>query len=292
MAAVQGDEKRAIELNEVSLKLCRELGLGTQLASALNSLGTIYARKGDVKRAAASFEEGIAAARQDSNIQVLCNCCYMLAGTLVDAGIELPCALALYEECLALTRQHKLRVTESMTLSALGIACAFSGDLARARLLLPEALQMQRELNTTMAIGWTLQFHGLLDYLQKEYAAAEAYLLESLEMAPRGGTPHIVSYSLEVLGGILSLRQQPTLGARLLGAAEGVREKLDHHRAPVEQPLYDGILATLRTQLPLAVLEAEWQRGRSFSVAEAIIEARTYCATDRVNPPQNPTATP
>jgi predicted ATPase/DNA-binding SARP family transcriptional activator len=276
MAVVQGDAKRAIELNEAALELSRELGLTNQVASSLNSLGTIFSRQGDVDRAVAYYEEGLAAGQQDVTPQVQSNLRYMLAGTLIDAGQDYPRALALYEECLAISRQHKLLLTESMTLAALGVAYAFTGELARAGELLPEALRMQREMNNTMAIGWTLQFLALLEYFRADYPAAEHYFFESLSMTPQGGAQYIVPVSLEGLAGILSLRQRPAQAARLLGAAEALREAIQHQRAPVEKPLYSQILASVQAQLPEQELREQWQSGRKLSSAQAIAEARSY----------------
>jgi tetratricopeptide (TPR) repeat protein len=197
----------------------------------------------------------------------------MLAGMLVDAGRETERALALYEECLTIARRHRLLVTESMTLAALGIACVFAGDLMRAAELLPEALRMQREMNATMAIGWTLQYLGMLAYQQADYGRAGQYFFESLEEAPQGGAQFIVPSSLEGIAGIASMRRQPERAARLLGAAEALREAIDLHRPPIEQPFYDRILSSVCAQLPEEALRAAWQAGRKLTTEQAIAEA-------------------
>jgi predicted ATPase len=274
-AMVQGDSKRARELNEAALKLSRELGVTDQMASALISLGTIYSWQGDIERAVASYEEGLAAG-EGVTPQVQSNLRYMLAGTLIDAGRDYPRALTLYEECLAISRQHNLILTESMTLAALGIAYAYTGELARAGELLPEALRMQREMNNTMASGWTLQYLALFELLRGDHAAAEGYFFESLSMLPQGGAQHVVPLSLEGLAGILSLCQQPAQAARLLGAAEALRELIQHQRAPVEQPLYDQIVASVQAQLSEQEFQSAWQSGRKLSGTEAIAEARAH----------------
>ena len=249
LATAQGDVARAIELHEENLQLCQALQLGRQRASSLNALGTIYARQGNFPHAITYLEEALAVARQIDNPDALSSAYYMLAGILVDEGRDIGRALGLYEACLAFARQHRLAVVESMTLAALGIACALTGDLVRAAELLPAALQMQRAMKTTMAIGWTLQYLGILAYQQADYGRAAHYFIESLEAAPQGGSQFIVPPSLEGIAGIMSGRGQAERAARLLGAAEALRETLDLHRPPIEQPLYNQIRAGVQTQL-------------------------------------------
>jgi tetratricopeptide (TPR) repeat protein len=163
-----------------------------------------------------------------------------------------------------------------MTLAALGVVYALTGNSPRAAELLPEALRMQREMNTTMAIGWTLQYLGILAYQQADYPRAAQYFVESLEAAPQGGALYIVPLSLEGIAGVASMWRQPELAARLLGAAEARREAIELHRPPIEHALYDRILSTVRAQLAKDVLRHTWQAGRTLTAEQAIKEAEAF----------------
>jgi tetratricopeptide (TPR) repeat protein len=284
IAAVQGDTARAIELREASLQLCQELQLRRPRASALLALGTIYARQGDYPRAIAYLEESLEVSRELDNPDALSNACYMLAGVLVDQGRDIARALALYEECLTIARQHRLVIVESMTLAALGIALALTGDLAGAAELLPEALRMQREMNATMAISWTLQYIGLLSYLQADYTSAQQYLIESLVTTAQGGAQYVAPSSLEGLAGVASAWLQPERAARLLGAAEALREGLDLPVPPIEQAHYNHILTNLRGQLPAGALREAWQAGRLLTLEQAIAEATAIAPIEADQP--------
>jgi tetratricopeptide (TPR) repeat protein len=276
LATVQGDTAHAIELHETNLQLCQELQLLEPRSSALNALGTIYARQGDYPRAIAYLESALEVAQQIGRPDTLSTASYQLAGVLIDEGRDIARALTLFEQCLGIARQHRLAVTESMTLAALGVVYALTGDSARAAELLPEALRMQREMNTTMAIGWTLQYLGILAYQQADYARAAQYFVESLDAAPQGGALYIVPLSLEGIAGVASMRRQPELAARLLGAAESRREAIELHRPPIEHALYDRILTTVRAQLAQDVLRHAWQAGRALSAKQAIAEAEAF----------------
>jgi tetratricopeptide (TPR) repeat protein len=276
LATVQGDTARAIELHETNLQLCQELQLQQPRASALNALGTIYARAGDYPRAIEHLQAAVEVAQQVGDPSSLGTAIYQLAGILLDEGRDIARALALFEECLTIARKHRLLVIESMTLAALGLAYAFTGDSARAAELLPEALRMQREMKTTMAIGWTLQYLGILAYQQADYTSAAQYFAESLDAAPQGGASYIIPVSLEGIAGVASIQRRPELAARLLGAAEARREAIELHRPPIERALYERILTTVRAQLAEDILRQSWQAGRLLTAEQAIAEAEAF----------------
>jgi tetratricopeptide (TPR) repeat protein len=273
-ANVYGDATSATAFYEASLHISRQLGLLRPQTNSLVGLGTMYGRSGDLPRAIASFEESLTVARQIDNPNAISNACYMLAHALINEGAEITRGLALYEECLAVAHTHGLKVVESMTLAALGEAYVLTGQIERAAELLPLALRVQREMNATMAIGWTLLYLGILHYRQANYHDAANYLLESLEMAPHGGAQYIIPMALEGVAGVLSMRAQPEPAARLLGAAEAMRESINHQRAPIERGLYDEILATVRRQLASSHLRAAWKAGREKAVQQVIEEAK------------------
>lgn len=273
-ATVQGDLVRALALHDENLKLCARLNLGHQRAKSLNSLATLYARKGDLPRAICYLEESLTLARQIQNPDTLSTACYMLAGILVDAGRDQERALSLYEECLSVARAHQRPIVESMTLAALGHLALFTGDLARAAELLPQALQMQQTMNASMALGWTHVYLGILALLQGDDGRAANYFLLSLEATPQGGAQYVIPFTLEGLAGVCNLRHQPVPGAQLLGAAEALRESLENPRAPIEVAFYDMIRTGIQNQLAPATLQQFWQRGRQLTTVQAIAEAR------------------
>ncbi|MBC8163691.1 MAG: hypothetical protein H7Z42_20990 [Roseiflexaceae bacterium] len=280
-ATVAGDPSAALELYQEALQLARDLSLLKPRANALLGLGTIHSRQGDAACAKAALEESLAVARQIALPIQVSNACYMLANILISQGGDIERGIALYEECLVITRQHNMKIVESMALSALGQVLALTGDLARADALLTQAFRQQREMNATMAIGWTLLYFGLLRYQQAQYQQAAQHFLESLDEAPQGGAHSIAPAALEGIAGVLSMQLQPERAARLLGTAEALRETGPVARSLLEQPLYERILTSVRAQLAAHAIAAAWQSGRGLSAEQAIAEARTWVQRPR-----------
>lgn len=284
-AMVQGDTTRAIELHTENLALSEQLGLDKSRARSLNALGTIHYRKSDTPRALRYLEEALDLARRVEDPDAHCNGCYMLAGILVDTGREIERAVALFEECLTVARTHQRPIVESMTLAQLGYICTVTGNLTRAAELLPQALAMQQQMNATMSLSWTHLFLALLAFLQGDSVGAAAEFLQSMESAPQGGTQYIVPFALEGLAGVLGQRHQAEQGARLLGAAERLREIMEHPHSPIDLSFYHKVLAAIQAQLSPDVYQAAWQRGRQLTATQAIAEAKLAIHGNRASAP-------
>jgi hypothetical protein len=90
-----------------------------------------------------------------------------------------------------------------------------------------------------------------------------------------GGWVHLghraaVANQLENVAYIAIERGAFERAARLLGAAEAIREAVDAPMAMEEGPEYDGFLARLRAALPAGELDAAWAAGRALRQPEAV----------------------
>jgi predicted ATPase/DNA-binding SARP family transcriptional activator len=276
LAAVQGDSARAIALFEANLQLCQQMGLTLQRARTLSGLGIVRCRQGDFSGAIVALEEAVAIARQLGDHELLSAKVIDLGSVLVDQGHEIDRAIALYEEGLTIARAQRLPMVESMGLTSLGVALAMTGSYTRAGEALGEALRLQRELRATMAAAWTLQYLGMLAYLQEDYAGARQYFAESLAATSQGGGVDVVPSSLDGLAGVASALRQPIRAARLLGAAEALREAIDCVLPPIEQRYYNHICMSVCGQLPEEALQTAWQAGRRLTLKQAIAEAEAF----------------
>jgi predicted ATPase/class 3 adenylate cyclase len=99
--------------------------------------------------------------------------------------------------------------------------------------------------------------------------AAAAYretILDWVRIGHRGA----VANQLECLGFVARASGDPARAARLLGAAEALREAIDSPMAFDEEHVYASELALLRDALPADELAAAWATGRALSLADAV----------------------
>jgi non-specific serine/threonine protein kinase len=233
MAWVQGDG-RAIALLEESLGLFRELGDKTGIATALGNLGyaVVYLQQ-EKWRLEALREEAEALRREPLDPWATTHLLFFLTLAAMDEH-DYERAAALAEENLALTR--KLGNIPGIVVGFVHVAmiALIRGDPERAAAAYEENLRLTRQLRDTVAV---------------------------------------VS-NLMGLAGVAMQRGEPVRAARLWGSSEPLQEATG--LTPANSPFnrsqfdYDGVLATMRSQLGDAAFEAAWAEGRAMTLEEAV----------------------
>ena len=84
--------------------------------------------------------------------------------------------------------------------------------------------------------------------------------------------------TLEDYAGAMQASANPLAAARLFGAAQRQRDATGYPRKIVEQGRYDGHLAAARDALnDRDVFDRAWNKGRSWTLDEAVRYARSLC---------------
>jgi hypothetical protein len=82
----------------------------------------------------------------------------------------------------------------------------------------------------------------------------------------------VIGYCFEGLAAGYTFHGRVKAAARLLGAAEALRERLGVELAPAERETHEETVAAVRSELG-ASFSAEWQEGRSMSLDRAVAYA-------------------
>jgi non-specific serine/threonine protein kinase len=96
---------------------------------------------------------------------------------------------------------------------------------------------------------------------------------ESLMLFLDQGDQRGITDSLDGLAGVLAAMKQPERAARLLGAAEALREEIGASRWPANEADHERTLADVRAGLDEASLAAAWTAGRALSLQRVAAEA-------------------
>jgi hypothetical protein len=86
-----------------------------------------------------------------------------------------------------------------------------------------------------------------------------------------------VATILERVARLAEAESVPERAARLLGAAQALREQLGAPMPPVERPDYERFVTAIRTALGEGAFNHAWSEGKRVPLDEAIAEA---CAAD------------
>jgi tetratricopeptide (TPR) repeat protein len=275
---------------------------------------------GDYARATALLEDGLARVRAlgsgasgqpGSPAQVLsvANHYTLLALVLREQGAHAR-ASALYEECLAVSRQ--LGDAEGIGVALLGLAdlARDEGDAQRARAYGAECLALFKELGHLWAIGFTLNNLALAAYQEghlaqaadhaEESAAlfrgqqadpslaevlvtlgriraaqgaagtAQAHLAEALRLAWAKGPRLVVAMALEELGALAVGQSQARHGVELLGAAVALRAAIGAPVRPADWPALEGALAAARAALGEVTYADAWASGHTLPLEQSV----------------------
>ena len=133
-------------------------------------------------------------------------------------------AEALFQETLILSKQAGTSDHTASTLLMLGLAAMGQGDYERAYAFNDESLLMNRQMGNLWSEALLLGNNATMKEQQGNYAEARALLLQSLQLSVALDDKRTLSQTIEQLAGLNSLEGDHLFGARLMGAAEALRE--------------------------------------------------------------------
>jgi predicted ATPase len=155
-----------------------------------------------------------------------------------------------------------------------GRAAAFTGRLTDARRWFAESIELftsfgdHRFANVARSeLAHALRHAGLLDEAETAYRATIQVWLD-------GGNRGAIANQLESFAFLRLARGEAERAARLLGAAEAIRDVASAPMTDFEREEYDARVGELRAALGEAALATAWAVGRAMSVNDAVALAR------------------
>jgi predicted ATPase/DNA-binding CsgD family transcriptional regulator len=262
---------------------CERLLAGTEgirtraRAKALVALGVLlnmlsdHAMQPDHARAAALFEEAGSIYRELGDLPGIVRTQYHLGEAALGQG-DRDRAQSLLLETAAQARGVEPAFA-GMALKTLGYIARLEGDDARAESLLSEALELCEEIDFVFGRAEALAYLSAVARDRKEGARAMALLVQALTAYRDLGDQIGIGLCLIGVANLVDPAADPTRAARLVGAAEALREAVGHHPTPGEDPRQEGVWRMLRAALGEQALTAALAQGRSLSLDQAVEEA-------------------
>jgi predicted ATPase/DNA-binding XRE family transcriptional regulator len=215
--------------------------------------------------------------------------------------------------CLALAIESGDRWGEAMALDTLGQLAGMQRDSARGRTLMEQALAILRELGSPWGQAHALWGLGNIATAQGDFATAYSAYQESLAIertsgraqgAAQGQTAlawvaleqgladdaeqlfiegltywcHIgrkprIAETFEGLAVVATARALFTAALHMVGAADGLWERMGQRSAFIDRARVDHWLEPARHELGLTVSQREWEVGHTMELAEAVAYA-------------------
>ena len=254
-----------------------EKGLAKSLASpaslrakALNEAGFIAVYQGD-PRSVALLEESLALYKELGDRSGAAMAISHLGHTATHLA-DRERLTELRDDAEALLRGPLDRRTSGHLLLFLGIAAQADRDREQVTVRVEESMALLWEQGDLRGVAQCLTTLGIDALEQSDSERAAEAFEEDLRLLREIKDKVGIVYGLLGMAAVNALRGRPAAAARLLGAAEALREAIGHPPMPHEQAHYDyqGYLATARAGLDEAAFDAAWSEGQAMSFEQAI----------------------
>jgi predicted ATPase/DNA-binding SARP family transcriptional activator len=259
LALLQCDYAPAVRRLEAALRLYRELADPRGIASGLQVLGSVAREQGRYARAVELHAESLAVAEAAGDRWAVASAHSYLAFV---SWLQRDFGRATEEASTALVMFRDLGDAEgaAWSLISLGTVARYQGEVERATALLAESRALAEGIGFREGIAWCCEQLGLLAAVDGDPAAI-TLLRRSLELHGELRDRWRMSSVLEDLAAIaLALgRAQPA--ARLLGAAEALRDAIGTVIAPCERPQHLQTTAAARAALGEEAFAAAREQG-------------------------------
>jgi predicted ATPase/DNA-binding SARP family transcriptional activator len=244
-------------------------------AKALLAVGILIARQYDHERARELYNASLALYQKLEHRPGIAYCWLQLGILAITQG-DLDRATELGEACLRLYQALADQWGTGYALLHLGTLRLFYGEPAAAQTYLEEALKLFREVGELRGLAITPTLIGLAMLMQGQVDQAKELLLESLTRQDYIGDKLSMITTLSVLAGVAAIEQQAIRGARLLGAAEALREAINAHPPRAGHKLQEFLASRIFTQLDEAFLpggplfQKAWAEGHAMTLQQAL----------------------
>ena len=284
LALLQCDYAPAVRRLEAALRLYRELDDASGIASTLQVLGSVAREQGRYARSMALHRESLATAEAAGDRWAVANAHDTLGFA---AWLQGDFELATAECTMALTMSRALGYVEDIawSLISLGAIARYQGAPGRAAALLAESRSLSERIGFREGLAWSLEQQGALALDQGDPAAADLLrrsLLIHRELQDRWRVTSV----LEDLAELALAGGSAGTAARLLAAAQAMRELIGTVIPPCERARHDQTLGGARAALSDDAFAAAWQQGKLAPLED--LEAELPAATDPAAPATAP----
>jgi non-specific serine/threonine protein kinase len=260
----------------------------TRRAKALSCAGMLAMLQIDPPGARARLDESVTLWRAAGGLHGAADALGMLAHAVHFEG-DIPAMVALGEQSLAFYQEVDDRMGIAGALGQLGHAAWHQQHYSTAWARLNDALVLLRELETSWSLWnpfmsithvlWTL---GNVARDQADHLTARSLYTEGMLAAQEQGSAFHVAVLLDAFGSLAVVQGQAARAARLLGAAEAVRQVGDVALAPVyRRDFYDAFSSSVHAALDPDFMTRMLAEGRAMSWDQAI----NYALTEKVESP-------
>lgn len=236
---------------------------------ALCWAGALLTLHGELERARTHLEEARSFARQRHDSACIARALTFLGQRAVYAA-ETERAVPLLEEALRCARALGEPFDVGMALFFLGVATHAGGHVTEAAVHYAEALGLFEAAGDARLTGAVHVELGVIAGQQDDMRSALRHLRAALEASERLRDRWLLSLGARAVLTVVGVQGDPVGRARLVGAADALRQGTGGGRVPGESVGPDRTVAALRTPVPEGEREAAYREGCALAAREVV----------------------
>ena len=241
-------------------------------ARALHAAGSLATRQGDYEWAAALFEQSLALSEELGDPSGTARSLLSLGTVAAEQGDQ-ERAMELSERAAELYQETDDRRGHALAISNLGGIALERGEYEKASELSQLAYALFETLEDSEGMALALVNQGFSALSEHQPERALDRLRDALRRLAELEFKDVIGYCFEGLAAVLVLTERAEEAAKLLGAAEMLRESLGVELAPAEQSTHTETVNAVRARLGEVRFGDVWRQGRELSLDEAIAYA-------------------
>jgi predicted ATPase/class 3 adenylate cyclase/DNA-binding CsgD family transcriptional regulator len=261
----QGDIGLAIPFLEQSLALYQSLG--DKFGQALLT-GWLSTDTNNLQRSKAYIIESLRLSRELGHLSWIAICLHELANRTISEG-DFSSPIAWLEEARALYRQLGDQSQEAFVLHSYGNLSFWMGDYQQACAYFNESIMLDEKGNI-YNVYWSRAGMAYALLRQGNIPKSKEIFELCIQQFQNTDTIAGIVYTLEGLASLSVTQNQLERAARLFAWADGMREKVNDHRPPIEQASVEKDLAVIHSKLNDAEFADSSAEGRAMTVKQAI----------------------
>jgi predicted ATPase/DNA-binding CsgD family transcriptional regulator len=269
LAHYQGDYVRAATLAEEALSLSRRLRDKQGVAASLDALALVARSSGRYGESRDMCEKSLAIFRElGDRWHIGRSLAHLSIAARLEAHYDE--ARVASEEALTVLRELGDAEGTAYALNALGGAALAQGSHAQARSLQEEALAMMRSAGDRRGVTRVLHAFGLIALREGDCATARALLERTIGLVAQFGDRLFMSISVDGLAGVAVVEGKAEEAARLLGAADSLREAVGVVLPPAYRPDQEAVETGCRSRLGDERFAAARAEGQAMSEEQIV----------------------
>jgi hypothetical protein len=273
VAMSQGDNQYASKVSAKCEFYARDIDNKGLIARALSYSCAGRLAVGDIEGVEIWSREALQCARASDDTFALGMSLGVTSEYLMFTDKDPELARAYARESTEILKAHGHQWAYALNLLGIAMVAKYKGHFKYARETLGTVLPLFREMGDTQRVTMIQSEFGHMERYEGNIERAEQVYRETIPVWQKIGHRAAVANQLEVLAFIAVAHEQGERAARLLGAAEALREKINIQMSQYERIEFDAQLRTLRNGMDEKTFSDLWSEGRAMTMEQAIQSA-------------------